>query len=177
MPSPLANEDTRAALIPSPQLCKKKKKYFSDQLPVLFDVERPLEFQVGVVVIVDKLGDGTVMGASHHSAGRFFRFNCRVLASQINSTSCECLTSLLIKWFFTRVGTVRPDHLLGFRANTHSLHDLEVLHTRQNLMLDLEPDFHAELRTLLDGKGLGFERIQLARLAQVDDDIRAAFDL
>jgi len=48
-----------------------------DLLPVLFDVERPLEFQVGVVVIIDKFGDGSVMAASNHSAGRFFRFNCR----------------------------------------------------------------------------------------------------
>jgi len=44
-------------------------------------------------------------------------------------------------------------------------------------VLDLEPDFHAELCTLLDGEGFGFESLQLTRLAQVDNDIRATFDL
>jgi len=44
-------------------------------------------------------------------------------------------------------------------------------------MLDLELDFHAELCALLDGKGLGFESLQLTRLAQVDDDIWTAFNL
>ena len=62
-------------------------QYFSDRLPVLFDVERPLEFQVGVVVIIDKLGDGIVMGASHHSAGRFFRFDCRSVFSITNKVN------------------------------------------------------------------------------------------
>jgi hypothetical protein len=45
------------------------------------------------------------------------------------------------------------------------------------LVLNLEPDFHAELCSFLDGKGFGFESFQLARLAKVDDDIRATFDL
>lgn len=44
-------------------------------------------------------------------------------------------------------------------------------------MLDFERDFHAEPCTLLDGKRFGFESLQLTRLAQVDDDIRATFDL
>lgn len=38
-------------------------------LPVLLDVERPLELQVGVVVVVGELGHGLVVPASQH-AGR-----------------------------------------------------------------------------------------------------------
>jgi hypothetical protein len=54
---------------------------------------------------------------------------------------------------------------------------LDVLHTRQNLVLDLELDFHAELCAFLDCEGLGFESLHLAGLAHVDNDIRATFDL
>jgi hypothetical protein len=44
-------------------------------------------------------------------------------------------------------------------------------------VLDLEFDFHAKLCSLLDGEGFGLESLQLARLAQVDNDIWATFDL
>ena len=37
--------------------------------PVLLDVERPLELQMGVVVIVDELGDGLVVAAEEHARG------------------------------------------------------------------------------------------------------------
>jgi hypothetical protein len=44
-------------------------------VPVLLDVERPLELQVGVVVIVDELGDGLVVAAAEHARGSGFRFD------------------------------------------------------------------------------------------------------
>lgn len=42
--------------------------------PVLLDVKRPLELQVDVVVIVDKLGNGGVMSSSQHA-----RWGCLML--------------------------------------------------------------------------------------------------
>ena len=38
-------------------------------LPVLLDVERPLKLQMGVVVVVDELGDGLVVASSEYARG------------------------------------------------------------------------------------------------------------
>lgn len=40
--------------------------------PVLLDVERPLELQVDLVVVVDKLGEGCVVAATKHARGSGF---------------------------------------------------------------------------------------------------------
>jgi hypothetical protein len=53
---------------------------------------------------------------------------------------------------------------------------LEVLQTRQNVVLDLELCLHAEPSTLLDGEGLLLQSFDGTRCAQVDNDIIAAFD-
>ena len=44
-------------------------------------------------------------------------------------------------------------------------------------MLDSEAGLHAEGSALLDGEGLGLERFESTGRRQVDDDVRAAFDL
>lgn len=36
-------------------------------LPVLLDVEGPLELQVGLLIVIDELGDGVVVTTSHHA--------------------------------------------------------------------------------------------------------------
>jgi hypothetical protein len=68
-------------------------------------------------------------------------------------------------------------HLLHLVAQTHARHLLEVLEPRQDLVLHLELRLHAELRALLDGEGLVLERLDGAGRLEVDDDVRAAFDL
>jgi hypothetical protein len=134
---------------------------------------------VGVVVVINEFRDRVVVGSRHHSGWRFFWLNYRFDYQHFmwNQATRACLTSLLIEWPFSRVGTVRSNHLLRFGTNAHSLHDLEILHARQNLVLDLELDLHAELGTLFNREGLGFESLQLARLAQVDNDIWTTLDL
>jgi hypothetical protein len=44
-------------------------RFASNSFPVLLDVKGPLELQMGVVVIVDELGDGLVVATAEH-AGR-----------------------------------------------------------------------------------------------------------
>jgi hypothetical protein len=49
----------------------------ASSFPVLFDIERPLELEMGVVVIVDKFGDGFVVAAAEHAGWSGFGFNYR----------------------------------------------------------------------------------------------------
>jgi hypothetical protein len=44
----------------------------SSSFPVLLDVKGPLELQMGVVVIVDELGDGFVVATAEHAGGSGF---------------------------------------------------------------------------------------------------------
>lgn len=44
--------------------------------PVLLDVKGPGELQMCLVVIVDKLGDGSVVAAAEHAGGSGLGFNC-----------------------------------------------------------------------------------------------------
>lgn len=45
-------------------------------LPILGNVERPLEQEVGVVVVVEELGHGVVVAAGQHAGGGFFGVDC-----------------------------------------------------------------------------------------------------
>ena len=47
-------------------------------LPVLLDVERPLELQMGLVVVVDEFGNGGVVATAEHARGSGFGFDCEV---------------------------------------------------------------------------------------------------
>jgi hypothetical protein len=40
---------------------------FRRSFPVLLDIERPLELQMGVLVVVDELGDGLVVATAEHA--------------------------------------------------------------------------------------------------------------
>jgi hypothetical protein len=48
--------------------------------PVLLDVERPLELQMDVVVVIDELGDGGVVATGEHAGRCSLGFDC---------TSCQ----------------------------------------------------------------------------------------
>jgi hypothetical protein len=67
------------------------------------------------------------------------------------------LTLLLVLWLVGSVGRVRANHLLHLVRDTHALDNLDVLHARQDLVLDSEAGLHAESGTFLDGEGLGLE--------------------
>jgi len=45
------------------------------RLPVFLDVERPGELQMGLLVIVDELGDGGVVATAEHTGGSGFGFD------------------------------------------------------------------------------------------------------
>jgi hypothetical protein len=48
----------------------------SRSFPVLLDIKRPLELQVGVVVVVDELGDSLVVATTEHARWGGLRLNC-----------------------------------------------------------------------------------------------------
>jgi hypothetical protein len=73
---------TRAALVAhrsygplqsvNPYVSNLSRLFASSSFPVLLDVEGPLELQMGVVVIVDELGDGLVVATAEHAGGSGF---------------------------------------------------------------------------------------------------------
>jgi hypothetical protein len=68
-------------------------------------------------------------------------------------------------------------HLLLLLAKSVALHDLEILQSGKNLVLDLELDFHAILGTFLDGERLRLERLDRTWRAKIDCDVWSALDL
>lgn len=47
------------------------------RLPVLGDVEGPLEEEVGVVIIIEELGDSVVVAAGNHARGSLLFVDCK----------------------------------------------------------------------------------------------------
>lgn len=46
------------------------------QLPILLDLESPVKLQMGVVVVVNELGDSLVFTSSNHARGRSVGLDC-----------------------------------------------------------------------------------------------------
>lgn len=67
-------------------------------------------------------------------------------------------------------------HLLKLLADAHARDLLEVLQTRQDIVLHLELCLHAEPSTFLDREWLFLKSLDGTRCTQVDNDIIAAFD-
>lgn len=74
--------------------------------PVLLDVERPLELEVGLVVIVDKLGDGRVVAAAEHTRGSGLGFDCRFVRQDVGGVTWAVLTLLLVERLLFCAGSV-----------------------------------------------------------------------
>jgi hypothetical protein len=66
------------------QLSKTSSLTPSNRSPVLLDVEGPLELQMGLVVVVDELGDGLVVAAAEHAGGRGLGLDCAMLVESPN---------------------------------------------------------------------------------------------
>lgn len=69
------------------------------------------------------------------------------------------------------------NHLLHLLADHGALDDLDVLHARQDLVLDFKAGFHAEDGAFFDGEGFIFEGLEGAGGGEVDDDVGAVLDL
>lgn len=152
---------------------------------------------MSLVVVVDELGDGLVVAAGEHAGGCGLGLDCLLVSSSTGADISlrALLTLLFVDGLVLSVGTVRAlvsisdlDASHMFRATTHhhllqlvahgaSGDLLEVLQAREDLVLHLELHLHAELGTLLDGKGLALELFNGAGRPEVDDDVGAAFDL
>jgi hypothetical protein len=60
--------------------------YARSSFPVLLDVERPLELQMDVVVVVDELGDGLVVATAEHARRGGLGLDCEGCQRR---TECE----------------------------------------------------------------------------------------
>ena len=130
-------------------------------LPVLREVKRPLEFEMRLVIVIDESRGSIIMTTSHHAGGGFFR---REL--------------LDMYWLVNCVWRVRTDHFLVLaERNTFSLQLLDILETRQDLMLDDEGGFHLICATFLNGKRLLLQSFQGTRSGEVDSDVGATSNL
>lgn len=63
-----------AAYVFLPMYSLTRKSYFfqtiDPHLPILGNVEGPLELKMGLLVVVDKAGNGVVVAAGEHTRGR-----------------------------------------------------------------------------------------------------------
>jgi len=113
-------------------------------LPVFADVERPLEFEVRDIVVVNEAGNGVVMTTSQHPRRRF-------LLGEL----------LLVNRLSGGAGRVTADHFLVFvDADTVALEDLDVFEAREHLMLNDKGRLHLVLTSLLDGERLLLQRLE-----------------
>lgn len=53
-------------------------------LPVLGNVKGPLEFQVFLLVVVDKGGDGVIVTAGQHTGGGLLFLDCVILSAYMS---------------------------------------------------------------------------------------------
>lgn len=88
------------------------------------------------------------------------------------------LTFLFIYLLASSVRSITSQHLLILaNPDTLSLHDLQVLQTAQNLMVDLEGNLDTECGAFLDGEGLVFQSFEGTGGGEIDDDVRTVFHL
>lgn len=57
-------------------LCLDILQLFVFTLPVLADVEAPLELEMGLLVVIDEAGHGVVMAAREHAGGSLLLLDC-----------------------------------------------------------------------------------------------------
>lgn len=69
------------------------------------------------------------------------------------------------------------NHFLHFLRYTMPFHSLNILHSRQKLILDPKSGLHAVGGALFYRERLRLERLKLAGLAQIDYNIGPALDL
>lgn len=148
------------------------------RLPVLLDIKGPFEFKVSDIVVVDELGHCAVVSSVKHATWSVFLFDCsRSATSPRHADQGRRRTRLLVHRIVRLAWAERADHLLSLLAYAVPLHDLEVLQAGQDLVLDLELDLHTILSAFLDCERRRFKVLQLAGMAEVDDDVRTTFDL
>lgn len=66
---------------------------------------------------------------------------------------------------------------MGFAAKSNALDHLNILQTRQDLVLNSEYGFHAECDALFDGERLLLQMLDSTRGLEVNDDVGASLDL
>lgn len=153
-------------------------------LPLLGDVESPLKQEMGVVVVVEELGDGVVVAAGDHAGGSLLLVDWKDnQGSGIDNASSALrghqwiLTLLLIGGLVSCAGSIATQHLLILAdTNTLALDHLQVLETTQHLMVDLEDNLDVELSTLLNGERLVLKTVDSSGGGQVDHDVGTALD-
>ena len=83
-------------------------------LPILADVETPLELEVLLLVVVDKARDGVVVASGEHAGGSLLLLDCGGVSAEFIPTPClifpclgmEILTLLDVGGLLVGVGSI-----------------------------------------------------------------------
>lgn len=128
--------------------------------PVFGNVERPLELEMSMIVVIDKLGDSFIMPSREHPGRGLF------------------LSELLhVHWLISGVGWIASNHLLVLaNSDAFTLESLNVFQTREDFMLDDERGLHLVPAAFLDGERLVFERLDSTCGGEIYRDVWSAFD-
>jgi hypothetical protein len=92
--------------------------------PVLCNIERPLELEMLVVVIVKELGDCFIVSSNHHTAWSLIFLNCTSKGSANASRPgilCFELTLLLVEWFVLGIRSITALHCTLDSVSTTSI--------------------------------------------------------
>jgi hypothetical protein len=131
-----------------------------NSLPILSNVERPVEFEMSAVVIVSESDTGLIVTTSQHARWRFLLG--------------EFLGVLLV---FGGVGSEAADHLLILAdLDALALDGLDVLETGEDFVVNGEDDLHLIGAAFFDGEGMFAESVDRAWLSEVDGDVWTSVD-
>lgn len=164
-------------------------------LPILLYLKSPVKLQVRLVVVVNELGNGTILATAQHARGRSIGFEFLFVFLLVGSIwrvrSLIRGTSTISALKSRKGGKGRREkgerkkeergkkthnHLLHLILQRSPAHDLHILQSTQNLMMDLKSRLHPECGAFLDGEGVVLEIFERAGLFEIDDDVWAAFD-
>jgi hypothetical protein len=132
----------------------------NDLLPVLGNVERPVEFEMSAVVVVSESDTSLIVTTSQHARWRFLLG--------------KLLDVLLV---LGGVGSETTDHLLVLADfDALALDGLDILETREDFAVDGEDHLHLIGAAFLDGERMFAECVDRAWLGKVDGDVWSSVD-
>jgi hypothetical protein len=86
--------------------CLLTHSWIPRSFPVLLDVERPFELQVGVLIVIDELGDGLVVATAEHARRRGLGLDWENVRTTTGLSKGCVRTLLLIEWLLLSAGAI-----------------------------------------------------------------------
>jgi len=129
-------------------------KLVARSLPILGNVERPVELEMSAVIVVCESDTCLVMTTSEHAGRSLFFGESLLVLRLVGGVRCEA-----------------ADHFLVLAdADTLALDRLDVLQAGEDFVVDSEDDFHLVGATFLDREGVFAESLNRAGFGQINHD-------